>query len=177
MGLLTTQVAAAAGAAFWPNPVGKAVIETSSPGAGPGELAMDSGIILAPTASQWSMFPWRLDMVASSQNQMLGARVYAGLVLFSDIAGTPDVRFGTGTGDPGRQVNSSPTKLQGFNYNLANDAGVDLLMDNTPSRPIEIFATGEIRLWVSYLQHPAYVKGVLTVGPEVILPFNPFLVP
>lgn len=177
MGLLTTKVAVAAGAAFWPNPVGKALLETYSPGAGPGELAMDSGIILNPLAAVWSMFSWRWDVLEIGQNQLLGAKVYAGYVLFSDAVDTPDARFGTGKGNPGYQANANPIKTQAFNYNLASDTNVELLMNNSDSRPIEILPTGEIRLWVSYATHPAYVKGVLTVGPEIVVPFNPFLTP
>lgn len=155
---------------------GLALLEWDLPG-GSGEVGLNTGLILAPTAASWSVFPWKLESTEACQNYQLNTKVFTGFVAFSDIVGTPDARFGTGVGDPGYSANQQGNYLQGVSYSLSNLA-VDLAQLNGASRPIEILSTGEI---VMYYNNPtgnaAYVKAVLTIGEEVILPFPPFLVP
>lgn len=170
--LVASSVASATGAE-----TGRAALVFDMPGSG--EVGVASGIILTPTPSVWSMFPWRLEAVEACQSYQLSVRLYVGFVIFSDTVGTPDTRFGTGVGDPGFQANVSGYNLPGVAYSLAGLGSVDLVQTgNTSNRPMEINSSGEISLW--YMNNPsssAYVKAVLTVGAEVVLPFAPFLTP
>jgi hypothetical protein len=156
---------------------GKAALLFDMPGAG--EVSVASGILLAPTPSVWSMFPWKLEVIEVCQNYQLSVKLLTGFVTFSDIAGTPAARFGTGIGDPGYQANVATGALSGIAYGLNNPGAVDIVQaGNTSNRPMEISASGEITVWyTNNTGYPAYAKAVLTVGAEAVLPFPPYLVP
>lgn len=166
----------AGGGSFWDNPTGKAVLEFDFSGGSPQGVA--SGIILAPTASVVSMYQWRWEAVERGGTYQLSARVMSGYVVFSAGAGTPDLRFGSGLFDPGVGSNNSEAQgdIVGYNYSRSTINRTHPDADgNTADRPVSIAASGEITFW--YLaSDPApngYAKGVLTVGPEVILPAGP----
>lgn len=170
------EVAAASGlgmGAFWDDAVGKKALEFGMPTNG--DYGVPSGIILAPTPAVWSMFAWRWEALESKSSYQLSARVYAGFVLFSDGGGTPADRYGSGNEDPGFQGNAIVSRAQSFAYNRQSDMAFLVQNNNETNRPIEILSTGEI---VLYNRNDggagaAYAKGVLTVGPEVILPAAP----
>lgn len=158
--------------AFWLNPTGKTTL-TFNMGA-PGDFGQASGIILNPTAAVWSTFPWRWEAIESAPGYQLAASLYTGFITFSNIAGTPNVRFGTGVGDPGYSANTNPDTLQVFGYNRSTSGQVLLAQTGAANRPISIALSGEISLY--YTNNgggTSFAKGVFTVGPEVILPNPP----
>lgn len=152
---------------------GMAALEFDLPGAG--DVGVASGIILEPTPGEWSMFPWRLEVVELCQGYQLSTKVYEGFVAFSNIVGTPDARFGTGLADPGYSSTGSGNALLGIGYGVLNDSGqIGLKLSGAASRPISVGASGEVTLYyTSNSAQPAYAKAVLYVGAEVILPFEP----
>jgi hypothetical protein len=167
----TSEVKALAGAE-----TGKAALLIDLPG--PGEVGTPSGIVLTPTPGVWSLFPWRLEAMEVCQNYQLSTRLYEGFVVFGDVGADPLARFGTGIGDPGYSSNSSGYSLPGIAYSLNSIGQVDLVQNNLGNRPIEISIAGEITLWyVNNSGNPGYVKAVLTVGAELVLPVAPVLVP
>lgn len=167
-----TNAVAAVGGAFWDNPAGKVVLEYTLPVVQ--ATSQNTGIVLSPTAGVWATFPWRWEVVESCPGYQLAARVYVGFITFSDIAGDPLVRFGTGIGDPGFSANGGASPAQGFNYNLSNSGSVTLLQNGTGDQPIALLSSGEIVLGVyNNTNTIAYAKGVFTVGPELVLPSNP----
>ena len=118
------------------------------------------------------MYPWRFEYVASAPGDLLAAVLHTGFLVFGDGAGTPDVRLGSGTADPGFQANAAAVTATVFNAARMNPV-VYLRQDGTGARPMFVDVTGEIILRIQNDASAGYVKGVLSVGPEIILPVAP----
>jgi hypothetical protein len=167
------------GGAFWDGPSGKVIISLEWLNNGQTK-SQNTGIILAPTPGVWSMYQWQFDGIRLQQNYSLRAALTTGFILFSDIAGTPDVRFGTGLGDPGFGNPGSPSAQFTESFSMpytppfidSSDVAPGFGQSSGPlgNMPIAILSTGEVVFSMYDASGDANSKaarGVLTISPQL----------
>lgn len=169
---IQAQIAAGGGGAFWNAPSGKTVINLNWNNNGQYKT-QNTGIILTPTPGVWSLYQWQFDSIRVQQNSRLAASLATGFIVFSNIAGAPNVRFGTGLGNPGFGAfgNLAESFSQPYNDPLNSSPGVPGFGVSTdqPNLPIGILASGEVVFSMTDDNGPDLkaVRGVLTISPEL----------
>ena len=166
---------AGGGGAFWDG-AQKAVVEYSNPG-GLGPVSVPTGIIVLPSPGVYSAYQCRFEGFVAQQGYQISAFMYLQFVLFSNGVGTPDVRFGTGNGDPGwasdsyRGTSGGPGRMYSYQYNRSQDS---FSLPDYGNDSMTVAASGEISMNFNWSSNPPiYVKGVFAVSPEIIVPFSP----